>query len=1215
MVITAQTVLHGSDAQAIIPGTEMVVLSKDHAIPTYMKFAKGFEVAFEKLDFIFHNLFKTDENMEFRFINSTKDQSDNIHYRYELMYQNYPIQDAKFIVHVNNGKIYAINGNLYRNINIANTVTLSESAVLQQVLGKINAQQYKWQMPEEEKLLQRETKNLRATYYPKGEIVLYKDNVTQHYLYTYSFNIYANKPLKRAIYYADASTGAIVFENNLIHEGNSNGTAVTKFSGTRSITTDSTSPSSFRLRETTRGQGIESYNMLKGTNYGSAVDFTDTDNFWNNVNTAKDEVATDAHWAAEKTWDYFWYKYERNSIDNLGFKIKSYIHYDLNYANAFWDGQRMTYGDGNTSWQPLVSLDICGHEITHGLTSYTANLDYINESGAMNEAFSDIFGTAIEFYSKPTTANWLMGEDIGTPLRSMSNPGIYNQPDTYLGASWYSGTADNGGVHTNSGVLNHWFYLLTKGGSGTNDILQTYQVTGVGIDTAAAIAYHMLTVYLTNSSNYADARFYGMLSAADLFGNCSNVVESVTNAFQAVGLGNAYVPGVQSNFTAANTAFCQTPALATFINQSNNGGSYFWDFGDGTTSTLLNPNHIYTSYGTFNVTLFTNGGSCGTDSIAKMQYISIMPTNPCVISMPVTGSLTTNTCNGILYDDGVNANYNDNSDVTTTISPTGAASVVLTFTSFSYEENYDYLYIYDGNSTASTLIGTYTGSNLPNGGTITSTTGSITIRQTSDGAVTDTGFAANWICIYPSAAPNCNFKISDTSSCTGTINFTDLSSNGPNNWLWDFGDATISTFQHPTHTYQSNGSFTVKLYTSNMYGSDSLIRTNIISVNKPTDPILPNDTASCGHASFTFNVTGNGIKWFSSPIATIPIDTGLVFITPELNVTTTYFVESQAGATAIFGAKPNNSGGGSYFNSPNIHYLVFDCSIPTILKSVKVYANSAASRTFQLLSSNDIVIATTTAFVPSGESRVTLNFNVPAQNNLRLAGPLNPNLYRNNGGTNFPYQIGNFITVKSSSATQNPTGYYYYFYDWEVEGEACRSNRLPLNVFINTVTPLASFTSLPNSLNVSFTNTTTNGNSYIWDFGDGTTSSLENPVHNYSTYGNYNVQLIAINACGTGSIVNSVNVVLSVKENTLNNLNIYPNPTNAMLYVQLPAITSGKLQMQLLTMTGQCIWSNHFESFNGIFSTTIDMSKFAKGIYYLRVQQQNQLTVKKVIKL
>ena len=331
---------------------------------------------------------------------------------------------------------------------------------------------------------------------------------------------------------------------NLIREGDVPGIAHTKYSGIQTITTDSTGSGSYRLRETARC-GIETYDLNTGTDYLTAVDFTDTDNTWKNVNAQNDEVATDAHFGAEKTYDYFMFKFGRYSYDDLNSPLFSYVHYDVDYDNAFWDGIKMTYGDGDgTSTDPLTALDVCGHEITHGVTEYTANLIYQDEPGALNEAFSDIFGTAIEFYAAPAMADWFVGEDFdlttgGNGFRNMSNPNEDGQPDTYKGTNWYVGVMDNGGVHTNSGVANYWFYLLSEGGSGTNDIGNTFSVDSIGIDKAAQIAYRALSVYLTNTSDYKDARMATIQAAIDLYGSCSPEVIATTNGWYAVGVGQA----------------------------------------------------------------------------------------------------------------------------------------------------------------------------------------------------------------------------------------------------------------------------------------------------------------------------------------------------------------------------------------------------------------------------------------------------------------------------------------------------------------------------------------------------------------------------------------------------------------------------------------------------------------------------------------------------
>ena len=208
----------------------------------------------------------------------------------------------------------------------------------------------------------------------------------------------------------------------------------------------------------------------------------------------------------------------------------------------------MTYGDGDgVNYGPLVSLDIVGHEIAHGVTEYSANLVYSYESGALNESFSDIFGESIENFAQGNN-DWLMGDHIGAggsggALRSMSNPNAYNQPDTYLGTNWYSGSGDNGGVHYNSGVQNFWFYLLSVGGNGTNDNGDSYSVSAIGMDTAASIAYRNLAVYLNSNSQYDDARAGAIQAAIDLYGAGSAEEIAVTNAWHAVGVGAAYDGG------------------------------------------------------------------------------------------------------------------------------------------------------------------------------------------------------------------------------------------------------------------------------------------------------------------------------------------------------------------------------------------------------------------------------------------------------------------------------------------------------------------------------------------------------------------------------------------------------------------------------------------------------------------------------------------------
>lgn len=528
------------------------------------------------------------------------DKNRQEHHRYEQTYNGIRIENAAWIVHTQKGRVISQNGRLVRELPalLPQKPALTEPEALQKALGSINASVYKWEIAAEESLLRSERNDPTATYRPKAELVYYsgeRDIVPEALRLAYAFDIYAQEPLGRNLVFVDALNGNILGTRNLIHETNAIGSAMTGYSGTQTITTDYTG-SLYRLRETMRsGSGtINTYDLQHGMNYANATDFTDADNSWNNANPNRDEYATDAHWGSEMTYDYFLQKHNRNSIDNAGFPLNSYVHFSTNYFNAFWDGYRMTYGDGNATnnYRPLTSLDVCGHEITHGITEHTSGLLYSNESGALNESFSDIFGTAIEWFARPGNADWLIGGDFYT-IRSMSNPNTYNDPDTYEGTYWVSGETDYGGVHSNSGVLNFWFYLLCTGGSGTNDNGFNYAVTGIGMDKAAAIAYRLNAYYLVPTSGYYDARIYGIQAAEDLYGPGSPEAIQTANAFDAVGL---YAPACSpaQNLQALNIhdhgatlSWSPVSGAATYRIQVKANYAAYWEIAGTTTDTFF----------------------------------------------------------------------------------------------------------------------------------------------------------------------------------------------------------------------------------------------------------------------------------------------------------------------------------------------------------------------------------------------------------------------------------------------------------------------------------------------------------------------------------------------------------------------------------------------------------------------------------------------------
>jgi Zn-dependent metalloprotease len=1031
-------------------------------IPQYMEFAQDKQPALADLEEVFAPYWKDSQAFDFELLDVYEDQFGEKHNKYRLTYQGIPIMFEEIIVHNRNGRIRSINGNVLSTLSAEIEAKLAESDALQAALNHIGAEVYKWELASEENFIKQYEDDPLATYYPQGELFflsLSHISESRKVKLSYRFNVYAHEPMGRYEIYVDANDGKVLFQNNLIHTSNVKGTAVTAYSGSKTIHTDSVSSNSFRLRQTVYGNGVNTYDLNNNTSFSSAVDFTDADNYWNNK-TNLDQYATDAHWGAEQTYDYFDSKFSRNSINNRGFALNSFVHYGSNYANAFWNGQYMTYGDGNNTITPLTALDIAGHEIAHGLTTFSANLIYERESGALNESFSDIFGTAIEFYGRPNGANWTVGEDIGTTLRSMSNPNRYSDPDTYAGIYWLpqpncvpSNQNDNCGVHINSGVQNFWFYLLTNGGSGTNDKNNSYSVTGLGIDTAAQIAYRNLVVYLNRSSDFQEARFYSIQSAIDLYGACSPQVESVTDAWHAVGVGKAYLPGVQSNFISSDTVDCRPPLSVYFDNESNNGINYTWYFGDGDSSSQRNPNHVYASYGQFDVTLITDGGTCGADTMIKQAYVNVDSANICSTILRDTTNATVTECQGRLFDSGgASGNYANQENGTITISPAGASSISLSIVNFDIESgtsgtvcDYDYLEIYDGSIKNGSLIGRYCNNNKPPA-TITTSKGQVSFKFYSDQGLTQQGFRIDWSCSYPTSTPVSDFTAATDSTCTGEVQFNDESTNGPVSWYWEFGDGRNSTLQYPTHTYLVDGTYDVTLVTSNTFGSDTLTKRNLVYVDRPLSPTGVNDTTCTGQTA-SLSASGAGsLEWYNRETGGILVNSGTSFSIQQPAVDTTFWVQDHIKQKKQnLGPSSNNIGNGRYYSGDQ--HLVFDVYQKLILTDVFVYPGSAGNRTIELRDSQGKVLQSKTQYIPNTLTNVNLNFTIEPGTNYQLGVDVSnggPDLYRNNSGVNYPYTLPGMLSIKSSSASSSPSSYYYFFYYWRVKTPDCISPRIPV---------------------------------------------------------------------------------------------------------------------------------------------------------------------------
>jgi thermolysin len=346
------------------------------------------------------------------------------------------------------------------------------------------------------------------------------------------------------VYFIDAADGSVLFAYDNLQSQSAIGSGTSLYSGTVQISTYQDG-GTYYLEDVDRKLGTFTMNNTTTTQ----TRISETDNVFD---SASQKAAVDAHFGAAQMFEYLLNVHGRQGIyGNLSFPglIPSRVHYSTNYCNAFWNGSSMTYGDGDgTSCFPLVSLDVVGHEMGHGVIEQTANLTYSGESGGLNESFADILGAMTERYTRGMSANvWLIGDEILPPfLRSMANPPADgSSPDYY--------TASVGGldVHYSSGIQNKAFYLLSAGGTHPHS---NVTVIDIGPGKAEQIFYKALTTYMTSSTNYAGARTATLNAATALYGSFSDEYDAVATAWCAVGVGACPVPDVTAPTTIASAA-------------------------------------------------------------------------------------------------------------------------------------------------------------------------------------------------------------------------------------------------------------------------------------------------------------------------------------------------------------------------------------------------------------------------------------------------------------------------------------------------------------------------------------------------------------------------------------------------------------------------------------------------------------------------------------
>lgn len=438
-------------------------------------------------------------NEDFDVVSSTKDNLGHSHVKMQETLRGLPVVGAEYIIHSDaSGNVYAMNGRFAADENLPRNPSVDSVGATQRAAAQLNGT------------------NVR--FLDRAALTYVVDEKSSAFLAWTARVSYVDAEGREQIsrLYADATTGDLVLNapeykyvrNRSTYTAN-NGTAL---------------PGTLKRTETSANIG---------------------------------DVALDAaHNYAGNVYDYYKNVHNRDSYDNAGAALKSSVHYSTAYNNAFWNGSQMVYGDGDGTTFIALSraLDVDAHELTHAVTERTAGLVYQNESGALNEALSDILGSACEAYTNnggtPNANTWLLGEDIYTPatagdaLRYINDPAKGGDYDYY--PTRYTGTADYGGVHSNSGIANLAFYLMVAGGThprGKTTVVVPAlgSTSAASLDMAQRIFYRALTTYFTSSTTFSAARTGTAQAATDLYGAAA--ADAVHKAWDAVGApGGATTP-------------------------------------------------------------------------------------------------------------------------------------------------------------------------------------------------------------------------------------------------------------------------------------------------------------------------------------------------------------------------------------------------------------------------------------------------------------------------------------------------------------------------------------------------------------------------------------------------------------------------------------------------------------------------------------------------
>jgi Zn-dependent metalloprotease len=457
-----------------------------------------------------------DPEAEFTLLMAKQDDLGMTHVRLDQVHQGVPVFASQVITHLEGAEVRNVTGRAFEGVHgLDTTPALTESQAVEAARAALG-------------------QSGGAAREPKAKLVILpaRDGSSGATL-TYQVQIfveYTDRVPERHEYFVDAGDGSLVWHYDSLPTG----TGYSLYSGAQFIPTTG-SWTNFSMKSPTHNNSY-TYDHL----YGSGAIFGDYDDVWGDGTEWNRQTAgVDAHFGMTRTWDYFQTRHARCGMNNGCARTFSAVHYGTNVANAFYMGGGMYFGDGDASSSPWVSVDLVGHEFTHGVTEYASGLVYSNESGAANESFSDIFGTAVE-YAVGINPDYLFAEDsVPGGIRNLANPAQFGHPDHYSERVYIGTSFDNGGVHFNSGIQNKAFYLLAEGGTHPQSGIS---VTGIGREAAERIFYRALEVYVLSGSQFINVRGACLSAAGDIYGPGSAQANSTRQAWCAVGVGTCTDP-------------------------------------------------------------------------------------------------------------------------------------------------------------------------------------------------------------------------------------------------------------------------------------------------------------------------------------------------------------------------------------------------------------------------------------------------------------------------------------------------------------------------------------------------------------------------------------------------------------------------------------------------------------------------------------------------